>query len=99
MPEQGDIDRHLFELFSPTFVHDYPDAQIEIAYADMAASQKPDAAKQFSVFDLEKAADFAEKKNKAGFNVYVGRALRKAGSSGRAKRDRRRDVGLCLVRR
>ena len=84
-PNRLDIDRHLFELFSPTFVHDYPDAQIEIAYADMAASQKPDAAKQFSVFDLKKAADYAEIKNKAGFNVYVGPALRKAGSKGRAK--------------
>ena len=37
---------------------------------------KVDAAKQFSVFDLQKAAEFAEKKNKAGFNIYVGAALR-----------------------
>ena len=58
--------------------------RIEIAYADMAASQRPDAARQFSAFELDQAADFAEKKNEAGFNVYVGVALRKAGSNGRA---------------
>ena len=38
----------------------------------MKGSEKPAAAKHFSAFKLEDAADFAEKKNKAGFNVYVG---------------------------
>ena len=75
MSNRTEIERHLWELFSPPLVHPYPDAQIEIAYADMTASQKPDAAEQFSVFDIQKAADFAENKNKAGFNVYVGVAL------------------------
>ena len=37
---------------------------------------KPDKAKQFSAFELDKAAEFAESKNKAGFNIYVGAALR-----------------------
>ena len=34
------------------------------------------AAEQFSAFDLEAAGDFAERKNKRGFNIYVGVALR-----------------------
>ena len=79
-PNRADIDRHLFELFSPMFVHPYPEAQIEIAYADMTGSQQPDNAEQFSAFKLEQAVDFAENKNKSGCNVYVGVALRKAGT-------------------
>ena len=44
-----------------------------------------DAAENFSAFDLEAAAEFAEKKNKAGFNIYVGAALRHGETrSGRA---------------
>ena len=85
-PHKVDISRHLFELFPPAFVKDYPDAQVEIAYADMAGSEKPDAAKNFSVFDLQAAAHFAETKNIAGCNVYVGAALRNAKSNGRANR-------------
>ena len=85
-PHKVDISRHLFELFPPAFVKDYPDAQVEIAYADMAGSAKPDAAKNFSVFDLQAAAHFAETKNIAGCNVYVGAALRNAKSNGRASR-------------
>src|SRR6516225_8328625 len=83
-PNRADIDRHLYALFDPKFVHDHPDARIEIAIADMAGSQKPDKAKQFSAFDLQKAADFSEKKSKEGYNVYVGAALRNATSHGRA---------------
>ena len=83
-PNRVDIDRHLYALFDPKFVHDYPDARIEIAIADMAGSQKPDKAKQFSAFDLQKAADFAEKMSREDYNVYVGPALRNAKSNGRA---------------
>jgi len=41
------------------------------------------------VFDLEKAAEFAEAKNKAGFNIYVGAAMRhgEKPASGRANGD------------
>src|SRR6516165_5640638 len=83
-PNRADIDRHLYALFDPKFVHDHPDARIEIAIADMAGSQKPDKAKQFSAFDLQKAADFAEKMSREDYNVYVGPALRNAKSNGRA---------------
>lgn len=68
----------------PKFAHDHADARIEIAIADMATSQRPDIAKQFSAFDLKEAADFAEKMSKEGHNVYVGPALRNAKANGRA---------------
>ena len=45
----------------------------------------PTQAKHFSAFDLAGAAEFAEKKNKAGFNVYVGVALRQGKTDSRAK--------------
>jgi hypothetical protein len=77
LPNKADINRHLSTLFAPTFVHDYPDAWIEIAYGN------PDikggaitAAKDFSAFELKLAAEFAVAKNKAGYNLYVGPALR-----------------------
>ena len=86
-PNKSDISAHLFALFDPAFVQPYPDAWFEIAYG------RPDgalnAAANFSVFDLEKAAEFAEAKNKAGYNVYVGAALRQGEkpASGRANGD------------
>ena len=39
-PNTADIAAHLYALFSPMFVHDYPDAQIEIAYADMTTGDQ-----------------------------------------------------------
>jgi AAA domain len=83
-PNKVDISRHLFQLFSPAFVKKYPDARVEIAYANMAGSEKPDEAETFSAFDLQKAADFAEMKSKTGFNIYVGAALRRDECRGRA---------------
>jgi len=65
-----DIGKHLYALFSPKFVQSHPDAWFEIAY------DKCSTAATFSVFELEEAAVFAEEKSKAGFNVYVGPALR-----------------------
>ena len=50
----------------------------------MKGSEKPDAAEQFSAFKLEEAADFAAEKNAAGFNIYVGASLKKAGTKGRS---------------
>jgi AAA domain-containing protein len=88
-PNRADIDLHLFALFSPTFAEEYPDAWIEIAYANPEVGGKPDKAKHFSAFDLPAAAQFAETKNKAGHNVYVGVALRRgetpSKSNGRAR--------------
>ena len=75
-PNRAHINEHLYALFAPEFVKDYPDAWIEIAFADMAGNGKPDAAEHFSPFDLQKAVDFAEAKNRDGFNIYVGPALR-----------------------
>ena len=86
-PNKVDINRHLFELFSPAFVRKYPDAQVEIAYANPATDEGPRTAKPFSVFDLQKAADFAEEMSKVGRNVYVGAALRDARSKGRASKE------------
>ncbi len=85
-PNRADIDRHLAALFSPTFVHPYPDARIEIAYADPATGEIS-SARTFSVFELSKAGDFAERKNREGCNVYVAPALRQAEVQGRAGRN------------
>ena len=66
----------------------YPDAWIEIAYANPAAGGGLSTAEQFSAFELEAAGDFAERMNRKGRNVYVGVALRKgttpATANGRA---------------
>ena len=77
--------RHLYALFPPAFVHPYPDAWIEIAYASPATGGKPDKARHFSAFELDKAAEFAEAKNKAGFNIYVGAALRHGKTPAKSK--------------
>ena len=84
-PNKTDIERHLHELFPPAFVHPHPDAWIEIAFAKPATGGKPDEAKHFSAFDLAGAAEFAEKKNKAGFNIYVGPALRQGETGPKSK--------------
>jgi hypothetical protein len=82
-PNKTDIAAHLYALFPPVFVHAYPDAWIEIAYAN-AATGALNAAENFSALDLQAAAEFAEKQNKAGFNIYVGAALRHGTRCGRA---------------
>jgi hypothetical protein len=76
VPNIANITRHLFDLFAPAFVAGYPDAQIEIAYADPKTGNAVNKAEIFSAFDLEKAALFAFRKNTAGYNVYVAPALR-----------------------
>lgn len=87
-PNRVDINKHLYALFHPDFVKSYPDAWIEIAYANPAVAGGLRAAEQFSAFDLEPAGDFAERQNRKGFNIYVGVALRQgetpASSNGRA---------------
>jgi hypothetical protein len=86
-PKLADINEHLHALFDPAFVHSYPDAWIEIAYGrpsiDGGAVRD---AQNYDVFELKNAAEFAEAKNRAGFNIYVGPALRtgKQPRSGRA---------------
>jgi hypothetical protein len=80
----ADICKHLYALFPPELVQSFPDTWIEIAYC------RPDgdlnAAMVFSAFDLESAAEFAEKKSNNGYNVYISAALRQGDkpASGRA---------------
>ena len=38
----------------------------------------------YSAFELKQAAEFAEAKNRLGFNIYVGPALRQGKRCGRA---------------
>ena len=63
-PNRAAINQHLYALFHPDFVMAYPDAWIEIAYANPAAGGGLNTAEQFSVFDLEAAGDFAERMNR-----------------------------------
>lgn len=85
-PNRANINRHLYSLFPASFSKDYPDAWIEIAYAWPATGNDITQAVHFSPFDLAKAADFAEQQNRAGYNIYIGPALRKGatGPNGRS---------------
>ena len=104
-PNKAHINEHLYALFAPELVKDYPDGQIEIAYASPATDDDgPNRCENFSVFEIEKAADFAERKNHAGFNVYVGAALRgrqiaRQGGQGKHRDGLARLGGLRLCRR
>jgi hypothetical protein len=73
-PDLAAISAHLHALFAPDFVHQYPDAWIELAYC--RPDEPLNKARIFSAFDLEGAAKFAFDTNKLGFNIYVGPALR-----------------------
>src|SRR3954451_2036324 len=88
-PNRADISAHLYALFDPAFVQPFPDAWIEVAYGHPARGNKINEAQNFTAFELENAAEFALAKNKAGFNVYVGPALRQGDrpSNGRASAD------------
>jgi hypothetical protein len=86
----ADISAHLYALFAPAFVQPYPDAWIEIAYSHPEIRDGAvDQAQTYSAFELKQAAEFAEAKNRAGFNIYVGPALRhgKPPREGRANED------------
>lgn len=74
-PNRADINQHLYTLFRPDFVKAYPDAKIEIAWANPKTGG-PEEGKWFSAFDLQAAGDFAEAQNRKGLNIYVGVALR-----------------------
>ncbi len=94
-PNLTDIKSMLHELFNPAWVAQHPDAWIEIAYS------RPDGqlneAQNWTVFELQDAAIFAEAKNKAGYNVYMGVALRhgKEPRSGRANRAHTLSSAFC----
>ena len=87
-PGKADIATHLHALFAPAFVHPHPHARIEIAYGHPETKGGAiTEARNFTVFELKEATEFAEAKNRAGFNIYVGPALRqgKQPGDGRAK--------------
>jgi hypothetical protein len=85
-PNKTAIAAHLYAMFEPAFVHGYPEAWFEIALSDLVTSDVNKAA-TFNVFQIKEAIDFAEEKNKAGHNIYVGPALRQGEPphGGRAK--------------
>jgi hypothetical protein len=87
-PNITDINAHLHGPFDPAFAHQHGEAWFEIAYShpDIADGAVREA-QNYGVFDLKEASEFAEAKNKAGFNIYVAPALRqgKQPRSGRAK--------------
>jgi hypothetical protein len=87
VPNKNDIAAHLCALFPPAFVQAYPDSWIEIPYG--LPDGKLNMARTFPSFDLEDAAQFAIEINAAGYNVYVGAALRhgQKSASGRANGD------------
>jgi hypothetical protein len=84
IPNRVDINFHLYSLFHADFVQPFPDGLVEVAWADSRTDGKPSRAKLFSAFELEAAGDFAEQKNLDGYSIYVGAALRKPGTKGRA---------------
>jgi hypothetical protein len=89
---QGDLtatNKHLYELFSPAFVGQFPDARVEIAYGFPA----PNRARTFPAHDLKPIAEFAATCNASGFNIYVGVHLRKPD----APHDRRTDKNHFLA--
>jgi hypothetical protein len=82
-PNKTDIAAHLHALFPPAFVHRCPDdTWIEVAFC--RPDESLNKAQPFSAFDLKEAIEFAEEKNRAGYNVYVGAALRHGEQRGRA---------------
>jgi hypothetical protein len=87
-PNKSDIASHLYALFPPVFALKHSNAWIEIAYSHPYSGNLNEA-QNFTAFELKEAAAFAEAKNKAGYNVYVGAALRqgKQPRLGRAKEE------------
>jgi hypothetical protein len=75
-PDRTMMAKHLYQVFPPDFVNAYPDARVEVAVAH-PVSGAINKAETFSPFEIEKICDFAEAKNIAGCNVYIGPALRK----------------------
>ena len=74
-PNVEDISAHLHALFPPAFVHDFPDAEIEVVY-DLP--NKPlTTSRWFSAFDLKSILNFVEVRSANRDNVYIGAALRK----------------------
>src|SRR3954447_22272303 len=82
-PNKEHIAAHLHALFSPPFVHPYPDGWIEIAVSHPASGQINDA-QNWSAFELQELGRFAAGRTAAGYNVYIAPALRQGKQSGRS---------------
>ena len=67
------ISEFLYMLFAPDFVHAFPDAWIEIV---CIAPDKKLTWRFFSAHDLKPIIEYVVKMNAAGWNCYVGAALR-----------------------
>ncbi|MCA1531438.1 AAA family ATPase [Bradyrhizobium sp. NBAIM03] len=74
-PNLADIQAHFHALFHPAFVHAYPNAFIQIAYADPSRGGSVNEAKIFEAHDLKSAAMEAATLNANGYNVYTSPAL------------------------
>jgi hypothetical protein len=72
-PNIAAINQHLYLLFDPAFVVQFPGGRIEIAYGT-----PPNKGQTFPAHDLRSVAEFAAEKNARGENVYVGMTLKKA---------------------
>jgi putative DNA primase/helicase len=82
-PNIADISAHLYALFPPGFVQPYPDAWVEVAFGHPDINDGAiHEAQNYSPFELAKIAKFAAAKNRAGFNMYVGPALRHGNEPG-----------------
>jgi hypothetical protein len=75
-PDITTINKMLYALFPPAFAHVNPGAGIEIAFGNPKTGNAVNQAEIFSVFELEKAATFAARKNADGNNTYIAPALR-----------------------
>jgi len=73
-PNAEAISAHIFALFSPDFVYRHPNSWIEIAYA--RPGEPLNKSRIFPAHDLKPTVEFVTKANAAGFNVYIGAALR-----------------------
>jgi hypothetical protein len=72
-PNTDVISEFLYTLFPPDFVHAFPEAWIDIT---CIRPDKTLASSFFSAHDLKPAVDHVVKMNTAGWNCYVGAALR-----------------------
>ncbi|MGY8634295.1 hypothetical protein RAD15_17605 [Bradyrhizobium sp. 14AA] len=85
-PDVTAISAHVSAIFSPKFVLAFTESWVEVAYA--RPGDALNKSRIFSAHDLKPVVEFVAKTNAAGFNVYIGAALRKGDPppSGRASK-------------
>jgi len=72
-PDTAAINKHLYALFPPALVGQFPDSRIEIAYG----CPVPDKAMTFPATKIGAITEFVVERNGAGDNIYVGPTLKK----------------------